>query len=538
MMKQRVFFLLAIVALMALSASCTKAFEEEGMLDPVTESGEYFLEWPAYNPTIHYDFNKENGQLPVPTKNLPLAGNKYYKVYPAANDTETKSWWSFFVGKNANPLVKDNEVAAKNMLARLNEDFAYISDVMGWPRDLAPQKGYRSAVFLYGSGLPTDNASNTDLGGWQSAVTIGGTSWPIILASYYPVYCFDPACRYTDAESQCSAMVHEGIHAIFASMPGCRKASWFHEGANCWLQATLTYERQYGKDYTANDFGWLSMGSIMAPFQPIECYSGWLTDGTFGGPGAQGVNGASPTGNVRKIIGGSQYSEVFPTFLGEIVDYMAVPWVWMNATGYVLEGIAKQIGEEQMRRMIQEYRARLVLCDFGKYSQAVKHMYNTYMGTVIESESWSVYSKPWRATPYAPTEEDEEGWLVPDQAITPGWTGANIIPIRVESSPLTVSFKPNGKLSTADNMSCQLCYRTEDGKTVYGKPFSEGSYRLEFDKYKPANNVVFAVVCNLDYTYTGNVNIRRNHYDYRLKLSKNARPANVYGNWFNWDVKQ
>ena len=43
-------------------------------------------------------------------------------------------------------------------------------------------------------------------------------------------------------------------------------------------------------------------------------------DGTFGGPGAQGVNGAAPTGNVRKIIGGSQYSEVFPTVLGEIVD--------------------------------------------------------------------------------------------------------------------------------------------------------------------------------------------------------------------------
>lgn len=87
-------------------------------------------------------------------------------------------------------------------------------------------------------------------------------------------------------------------------------------------------------------------------------------------------------------------------------------------------------------------------------------------------------------------------------------------------------------------MSCQLCYRTEDGTTVYGEPFSKGSYTMDFDKYKPANNVVFAVVCNLDYIYTGNENIRKNHYDYRLRLSSNARTANVYGHWFNWDVKQ
>ena len=72
------FLLLPLLSL----SSCTKAFEEEGMLEPVAESGKYFLEWPAYSPTIHYDFNKENGRLPLPTKNLPLAGNRYYKVYP------------------------------------------------------------------------------------------------------------------------------------------------------------------------------------------------------------------------------------------------------------------------------------------------------------------------------------------------------------------------------------------------------------------------------------------------------------------------
>ena len=512
-----------------LSCSSEPAATPQAELLPLVETtGQTFTEWPAYSPTIHYDFNQENGQLAMPTKNLPLAASKYYKVY-------SDRWWSFFVGKKANAIIKDDSIAAVNMLKRLNEDFSYITDTMGWPRDLAPQKGYRSAVFLYGSGLPTDNASNTELGGWQSAVTINNVSWPIILASYYPVYCFDPVCPYSDAESQCSAMVHEGIHAVFASMPGCRSASWFHEGANCWLQATLTYERQYGKDYVAEDFGWLSMGSIMAPFQPIECYSGWLTDGSFGGPGAQGVNGSSPTGNVRKTIGGSQYSEVFPTFLGEIVDYMAVPWVWMNAKGYVLEGIASQIGEAQMHRMIQEYRARLCLSDLGKYSQAVRHMYNNYMGSVIESEDWSVYSTPWRCTPYAPTTLGDDGWLVPDQATTPGWSGANLIPIKVSGDEVTVSFKPNGELSTADNMSCQLCYRTAQGKTVYGQPFGQGSYTLDLSQDRPANDVVFAVVCNLDYKYTGNINIRKNHYDYRLALSQNAHTANPYGNWFNWD---
>ena len=118
---------LAGLMLMWLSVACTSELEE-GMLELASESGEYFLEWPSYNPTIHYDFNKENGQLPVPTKNLPLAGNRFYKVYPATNDTEAESWWSFFVGKNANPLVKDNAVAANNMLKRLNRDFAYMTD--------------------------------------------------------------------------------------------------------------------------------------------------------------------------------------------------------------------------------------------------------------------------------------------------------------------------------------------------------------------------------------------------------------------------
>ena len=82
-----------------------------------------------------------------------------------------------------------------------------------------------------GSGLCTDNASNTDLGGWQSTIHYQGQSWPMALISYYPVYCFD-------------------------------------------------YSRM----------GYLNSAAYIAPFMPIECYSGWLQDGSFGGPSAEGVN--------------------------------------------------------------------------------------------------------------------------------------------------------------------------------------------------------------------------------------------------------
>ena len=123
---------------------------------------------------------------------------------------------------------------------------------------------------------------------------------------------------------------------------------------DCWLQATMELERKYGENYTSSSFGWLSMGSILAPFIPVECYSGWLKDGTFGGPDAEGVNN-----NYREIIGGVQYSEVFPTFLGEIPGKKSVPWIWQNSMKHVLEGIGEEIGQDQVKRLIQEYRARL-----------------------------------------------------------------------------------------------------------------------------------------------------------------------------------
>ena len=81
------------------------------------------------------------------------------------------------------------------MFEQLEADAAYIREEMGWPPTTCVRKGYRDAVFLFGSGLGTDSASNTDLGGWQSAITIGNVSWPMVILSYYPVYCFDPSCE-------------------------------------------------------------------------------------------------------------------------------------------------------------------------------------------------------------------------------------------------------------------------------------------------------------------------------------------------------
>lgn len=225
--------------LMALAMLALAVFscKESGSDDPVvpekyTEG--YYTKWPSYSPTIHYNL-KENGETyTMPTRDLPYEGS-YYKVI-------SDGWWSFFIGNNANPLVKDDEVAAKAMLRQLNEDFDYMTNVMGWPRDMAVQNGYRSAVFLYGSGLSTDDAANTETGGWQSWVEIQGRWWPILLLSYYPVHCFNPSADASDRAYQTHAVTHEGIHAMFSSMPGGKKAGGSTRGqtAGCRRRWTMS----------------------------------------------------------------------------------------------------------------------------------------------------------------------------------------------------------------------------------------------------------------------------------------------------------
>lgn len=512
-----------------------------------------FNEWPGYSPTIHYDL-KEDPQfkdLGMPTKNMPY--NNFYKNKPAV-EYDNGKYWSYFEGRNANSVIKGNEAAIDKMFEQLEADAAYMRDQMGWPPTTSVRDGYRDAVFLFGSGLGTDNASNTEMGGWQAGIQIGQKNYPIVLLSYYPTSCFDPESTNSDKKYQTEAVTHEYIHAIFASMPGCRESAWFHEGANCWLQATMNYQREYPDgNYIANDMGWLTTGSVIAPFIPIECYSGWLHDGSFGGPQAQGVNN-----NFRQTIGGIQYSEMFPTFLGEIIGQGSVPWVWNNCTKNVLSGIAAEIGAGQTKRMIQEYRARIALCDMGRYSQAVFNLMNNAMGAIYGSDVEGKYVAPWKATPYVSTsvvedeaevealtratpevEEPEDvvfneaGWLKPDALTLPGWTGANIIPIKVDGDKLLVAFQPFGANSTEENMSCLLCYRTAEGKTVYGNSFSSGSFLLDLSEDRPANDVVFAVVVNTNYNFKNN-NVRKLKYDYRLKISENAHTANIHKPWYDW----
>jgi len=87
--------------------------------------------------------------------------------------------------------------------------------------------------------------------------------------------------------------------------------------------------------------------------------------------------------------------------------------------------------------------------------------------------------------------------ITPEYSTTPGWSGANQIPLIVDGRKVTVDFMP-----IAANMSCQLCYWAADGAVMFGEPVLGGECSLNIDK-QPANNVVFAVICNTDYLYEG-----------------------------------
>jgi hypothetical protein len=474
--------------------------------------------WPAYSPTLDYNFKNENPNFQMPAKDLDGCSN--------IAGRQVSDWWAFYWGPNKNSLV--TTAAITPLLARMNKDFAYFRDVMGWPPDQRAQKGYRSAVYLYGSGLCTDNASNTEKGGWQSSV--GG--YPMVLLSYYPVYCFDPACNYSDRADQQSACVHEGIHSVLAGLPGAKQAAWFQEGGNTWLQ------QQASAQQTGNysSMGFLNGTSFIAPFMPIECYSGWLQDGSFGGPAAEGVNkynGSTQICTWRAYLGGVQYSNAFPTFLGEWLGLGSVPWIWKNCPGRVLEGMAAGLGETQIRRLIMEYRAKQALIDIKKWSNAFKSLINNNFGSSIGPEGKSIGMSnwiecpAWKATPYAKTVNDGTGLLTPDSVTLPGWSGANQIPLKVSGSVASVDFQPIGA-----NMSCQLCYRAaSDNLPVYGEPVPSGTCSLRLDK-EPISNVVIAVICNTDYKYAGETT-RTAHYAYRLKLGEGMSVADVNTKWYN-----
>jgi hypothetical protein len=482
--------------------------------------------WPQYSPSLNYNFKAQTGGIAMPAKDL----NDCPNVSVTRQDS---GWWSFEKGPTANSLV--TPAAIGPLLARMNRDFAYFRDTMGWPPDSRAQAGYRSVICLYGSGLCTDNASSTATGGWQSSVA----GYPCVLLSYYPVFCFDPSCTYSDRVSQQSACVHEGIHAVLAGLPGAKDAAWFQEGGNTWLQQQAS--AQQTGNYTG--MGFLNGASLLAPFMPIECYSGWLQDGSFGGPAAEGVNRTSGTSQIctwRNFLGGVQYSNIFPTFLGEWLGLGSVPWIWKYCKSRVLQGMADTLGDIQIRRLIKEYRARQATLDMKEWTTACKVVLDGYFNTTIINEGaadkmtdWVPACPSWQATCYAKTVNDGTGLLTPEQRTTPGWSGANQIPLKVIAGAalVAVNFQPAGP-----NMSCQLCCRDVNGYAVYSAPVDSGDCALRLDA-TPANGVVIAVVCNTDYKYLGEAT-RTAHYDYRLKIGAGIQgTADIFTKWYNVPMK-
>ena len=497
-------------------------------------------EWPEYSCPLSYNYRNDfpNGVEP-PTKALPenigQAGSRQY------------GWWNFVWGPKRSEYVTD--AAIDSLLRHMDKEFRYFREVLGWLPDKRARNGYYSTICLFGSGLTTDNASNTDRGGWQSATWFNGSSWPMVLLSYYPVACYDENFTYdknyshavTDQAGQQGACVHEGIHAVFADLEGCKNAAWFHESGNTAMQADAELSKTPNK--TPESMGFLSASNMIAPFIPIECYSGWLLDGSFGGPGAEGVNKKDSKNNQictwRNLLGGNQYGELFPHFLSVRFGDGALPWVWRYCKSRVLEGIADSIGEVEIRRLIREYRVKQATIDFGQWSSASRALLNNNWQISIKQE-WSPYLKEveeWKATPYANMykcdETDSIGWWKPEYRTTPGWSGANQIPIHVTGNKgdvVRIYFEPLG-----ENMECQLAFRTKRGKVYYSQPVQgAGEVSMELVDV-PANNVIFAVVCNTDYIYKGE-KTRKAHYDYRLKMMDCAyQPASSSYKWYNYN---
>ncbi len=435
--------------------------------------------WPGYDPDLDWTFDSHD---------IDPSG---FTVYQGCDQslvagTTTSGWWSFIWGQDRNPQITDAQI--QQVLDGLNEDLGYIRDVMGWPPDDMAQDGYFSSVYLYGSGLCTDNASNTEQGGWQS--NIG--PYAMVLLSWAPIVNYDRG-----------GITHEAIHAMVKGAPGGdNKAHWFNEGGNTWIQQQLYAQRDgsYG-------VGFLDGAPFIAPHQPIECYSGWLIDGSFGGPDAEGVGGE----NWRRYLGGTQYNSVFSHFLNLYLSPGSNAWIWQQAQPRnILETLATGLGEEQTRHLIMEYRARQALVDFGPWRDSIMGAINGEWGSNITREIGTADIPNYQAVSYAPT-TTEGSTIVPDDYTLPGWSGANQIPLSVSGNQVRLNFSPEGA-----NMRMQLAYWAEDGTAVYSQPVESGELCLRLDQ-APKDGVVIAVVSNTDYIYTGDA-IRFEKYDYSVDM--------------------
>lgn len=487
-------------------------------VDVQTQAGATFWDWTGEVPQISYDFHTEYPTLTPPTK---IHSVKKKNGQPA--NYYAGKWWSVFWGDDLNDEVGGQEKAmeaAKNMVEKYDTDFEYIYDQIGWPPNLSARNGFKSMIYIFGSGLANDNTSKTEKGGYQSATTVDGRSYACVWASYYPFSRFrsDADQLWSDGHYQREAMIHEGIHTLFADLGACQGSSWFHEGGNVWLQQELHVRRDNSYETTP---GYLGAGNVLCPFIPIECYSGWLQDGSFGGPAAQGVNmynGGQQICTWRNLIGGVQYSDVFPVVFSSVCGSQSVAWIWRYCKNRVLETIGSHIGDEAMRNFITQYRARLALFDLNGWDKGYRNLANNHFGVTVKAE-WSPYwidVAPFRLTPYQTLElNDSAGWMAPDTLTNPGWSGANIIPIHVSGSVANVEFRPEDS-----HMRALLCYRTKDGKCYYSRPYYCGNMSIDLTP-GPANGVIFCVVINTDYDYLGEEQ-RKHHWDYRLRLGQGA----------------
>ena len=87
--------------------------------------------WPSYTPTLAYNFRQEYPTLQMPTKDLPDCN----EVVGAQSD----GWWTFLWGPNKNSKVTPDAITP--LLERMNQDFAYFRDTLGWPPRQACQRG-------------------------------------------------------------------------------------------------------------------------------------------------------------------------------------------------------------------------------------------------------------------------------------------------------------------------------------------------------------------------------------------------------------
>lgn len=489
--------------------------------------------WPTYRSDLDYDTRSNLGEIKPPTK--------FNENCSGVTGRKAGKWWALYWGKDRDARITD--VTIDSILKKYDTDFTYLYDTLGWAPDAQAQKGQYSAVYYYGSGTCAGGAKTDTTGGWQTVVA----GYTAVAASFYPLYSFNTSCPYRDRVSQMDAMIHEGIHSMTNGYPGAKQAHWFQEAGNTWIQQDMFSHREG----VYSGMGFLNAATVIAPFMPIECYSGWLVDGTFGGPGAQGVTGK----NQRYLLGGAQYSNIFPTFLGTWLGTGSVRWIYGNAYGkttYLLETYAldKGLGAAATRRLITEFRARMALLDMKKWSNEIKNLLNNNFGGTSYEEQYywdnGQYRNTWKMTPYQPVTVSD-GYLIPDEATTPGWSGSNVVPLKVSSGAkqVKVSFYNVGGNSNNTNMNYLLCYRATDGTPVYSEPITgEGSVTLRLDKTPSTTNgsqMVFAVVVNTDYQYSGNENIRTKHFNYKLKLEEGlagAGDANVkYYNNFVLDYK-